>query len=67
MGHHETKRRVYEGKSMNQYNVSGILTTYAEKVAGISLPQKMGNQRLHEVLRELKKELDLRSIKYEER
>ena len=42
---------------MNKYDVSGILRTYSEKAA-----KARNAKHLKEIIRELKKELDLRKI-----
>ena len=48
------------GLAMNQYDVSGILKTYSEKAY-----KAKSKQHLCEIIRELKKELDLRKINFD--
>lgn len=45
---------------MNQYDLSGLLQSYSERVKDFK-----SEERLKDVIRELKKELDLRKIKLE--
>ncbi|WP_409016160.1 hypothetical protein [Anaerostipes caccae] len=45
---------------MNQYSVSGIMRTYSEKAR-----QARSEKDLKDVIRELKKELDLRKVTYD--
>ena len=45
---------------MNQWDVSGILMTYSEKVI-----KSETTKQLKEVIKNLKEELDLRKIKFE--
>ena len=48
------------GKHMNQYNVSGIMRTYSEKAR-----HARSEKDLKDVIRELKKELDLHKVTYD--
>lgn len=43
---------------MNQFDVAGLLRTYSEKASKATAETK-----LKEIIRELKKELDLRKVK----
>ena len=45
---------------MNQFDVAGMLRTYSEKASNATTERK-----LKEIIRELKKELDLRKVKIE--
>lgn len=45
---------------MNQYDVSGVLKTYSEKAY-----KSKSKEHLCEIIRELKKELDLRKITFD--
>ena len=46
---------------MNQYDISGILATYSMKAK-----KATSKEQLKEVIKELKQELDLRQITFEE-
>lgn len=50
----------YGGMVMNQYDVSGVLKTYSEKAC-----KSKSKEHLCEIIRELKKELDLRKITFD--
>ena len=44
---------------MNQYDVAGVLRTYSEQIA-----HAYSKERVKEIIKELKEELDLRKIKF---
>ncbi len=44
---------------MNQFDVSGIMMTYSEKVKNAR-----NDERLKDIIRELKRELDLRRVTF---
>lgn len=47
---------------MNQYDVAGILKTYAERAA-----KAQNTAQLKEIIRKVREELDLRKVKITER